>query len=71
MPATNVRFGFASHQDPRNPQSEGTGIDRKRAREAVPTFLFELEDPAVQAMLRAKRPAFVQFDPREAAACGR
>jgi hypothetical protein len=55
VPVANVKIGFAFHQDP----ASGTAL---RLPPTPGTFLFDLDDPAVQEQVRLLGAAFVQYD---------
>ncbi|MFN3241400.1 MAG: Ig-like domain-containing protein [Planctomycetota bacterium] len=55
VPVSNIRFGFAFHQNPADPSAQ-----RLPAQEG--TFLYDLTDPAVQEQVRQLGASFVQWD---------
>ncbi|MBL8755552.1 MAG: hypothetical protein JNK15_19805, partial [Planctomycetes bacterium] len=55
IPVSNVRIGFAFHQDPSNPAAQ-------RFPAQVGTFVYDLSDPAVQTAIRDLHMPFVQWD---------
>ena len=55
VPFANIKFGFAFHQNPQDPQAE-------RFPAAPGTFLYDLSDPAVQEQIRQLGASFVQWD---------
>ncbi|MGB3967912.1 MAG: hypothetical protein WBO45_14355, partial [Planctomycetota bacterium] len=58
VPAANVRIGFAFHTNP-NTTSPLTGRYPDSSEQA---FVYDLEDPALQAWLTANHPRYVQWD---------
>ncbi len=55
VPLSNVRIGFAFHQDPANPSAQ-----RYPAQQG--SYVYDLSDPAVQETIRQLHARFVQWD---------
>ncbi|MCK5943526.1 MAG: hypothetical protein KAI24_16205, partial [Planctomycetes bacterium] len=55
VPIANIRFGFAFHQNPQDPNAQ-------RLPATPGTFLYDLSDPAVQEQVRQLGASFVQWD---------
>ena len=55
VPISNLRFGFAFHQNPQDPSAQ-------RYPAAPGTYAYDLSDPAVQEAVRALGAPFVQWD---------
>ena len=55
VPVANIRFGFAFHQNPQDPNAQ-------RYPATPGTFAYDLSDPAVQEAVRALGAPFVQWD---------
>ncbi len=62
LPRANARIGFAFHRDPQVAVVGGAGFDPERFPPETGTFLFDLSDAQVRAVLRAFGPRHLQWD---------